>query len=336
MAALLGVFKNKWITPPKQVHEDYSGRTIIVTGGTSGIGKEAAFQFARSGAEKVIITARDLHKGEKVKAELSSRLRRDDQLEVWELDMMDYGSLATFARRAEQLDHIDMVALNAGARRVPFIQSQYGWEEDLQVNTLSTTLLAILLLPKLRASRQQTGRTPILEFVNSGLHRNAIVPSAVREEVKILQHYNKQENFREAAQYKFSKVFLMYATNKLAAEISSRDVIVTSVCPGWVNTHLGRDHFFPGVFVLAWLFVLLFMRSPSQGAYTILSAASQGERVHGRFYQHDVVQPVPPSVAGPEMKALGLRIWDEIVDALSKDVPDLASALDAAFSRPRS
>ncbi|KAH9875247.1 hypothetical protein J1614_004738 [Plenodomus biglobosus] len=335
MSAMLRVFKNKWITPPKAVDQDFSGRIIIVTGATSGVGKEAAFKFAALGAAKVIITARDLQKGERVKAELTSRLCRDGQLEVWQLDMMDYGSVAAFAKRAEQLNHIDIVVLNAGTRRRRFIQSQYGWEEDLQVNALSTTLLAILLLPKLRASRQQTGRTPILELVNSGLHQNAIVPSPVQQEANILQHYNRPENFKEGSQYKFSKTFLMYATNKLADEVTSGDVIVTSVCPGWVYTDLGRDRFFPGIHVLAFFFIVLFMRTPSQGANTVLSVTTHGERVHGRFYQHDVVQPVPPSVAGPEKKALGSRIWDEMVEALEKDVSGFAIALEAALPSKR-
>ncbi|CBX93299.1 hypothetical protein IAQ61_009010 [Plenodomus lingam] len=330
---MFGVFKHKWITPPKTVDEDFSGRNVIVTGATSGIGKEAAFKFAALGATKVIIAARDLQKGERVKAELASRLGRNEQLEVWALDMMDYASVVSFAKRTEQLVHLDIVVLNAGVRRRPFMQSKYGWEEDIQVNTLSTTLLAILLIPKLRASRQQTGRIPILELVNSGLHQKAVVPSQVQAEAKMLEHYNKQENFKEGSQYKFSKVFLMYATNKLAEEISSGDVIITSICPGWVHSDLGRDHFFPGIFVLACLFVLLFMRTPSQGANTILSVTAQGERVHGRFYQHDVVQPVAPSLAGPEMKALGLRIWREVVEALERDVPEFAMALDAAFSQ---
>jgi NADPH:quinone reductase-like Zn-dependent oxidoreductase len=53
------VFKNKWVSPPKPVHEDYSGFNIIVTGATSGIGEEAAYKFAALGASKVIITARE-------------------------------------------------------------------------------------------------------------------------------------------------------------------------------------------------------------------------------------------------------------------------------------
>lgn len=332
MSGLLGVFKSKWITPPKAVKEDYSGKTVIVTGATSGIGKEAVHQFAALGAAKVIVAARDVRKGAKLKAHLTSRLGRGDQLEVWQLDMMDYSSVKAFAKRAEQLDHLDIVVLNAGVRRKPYVLSPYGWEEDLQVNTLSTTLLAILLLPKLKASKQITGRIPVLEFVNSGLHQKAVLPRAAQEELSVLQYYNKRENFHEGSQYSFSKLFLMHTTNQLADEIGSEDVIITSICPGWVNTHLGRDHFFPGVFLLAWLFILLFMRTPSQGANTILSALALGERVHGRFYQHDQIQPVAPSLAGSEMRTLAMRIWVEVVEALGRDVPELDVALGAAVS----
>lgn len=330
---MIKVFTNKWINPPKEVHEDYTGRIIIVTGGTSGIGKEAAFKFAKLGAAKVIITARDLDKGESTKAALEARLGRKGQIEVWQLDMMLYNSVEAFANRANQLDHLDIAVLNAGTRRIAFHQSPCGWEEDIQVNTLSTTLLAILLLPKLKQSKQKTGKIPILEFVNSGLHQKAVMAPEIRQEPSILEHYNKKENHKEGSQYSFSKVFLMYAATKLADEISSGDVIVTSVCPGWVNTDLGRDHFFSGVQILAFLFILLFMRTPSQGANIVLSGTTQGERVHGRFWQHDKIQPTPPSLQGTGMKELGERMWNEIVDALEKDVPGVAKAVDAALSK---
>ncbi|KAE8853672.1 hypothetical protein HRS9122_00664 [Pyrenophora teres f. teres] len=332
MAGLLKLLKSKWITPPKEVHEDYSGRNIIVTGATSGIGKEAVFKFARLGAAKVIIAARDAKKGELTKASLEARLGRKGQLEVWELDMMSYDSVEAFARRATDLDHIDIAILNAGARRVRFNQSVHGWEEVLQVNTLSTTLLAILLLPKLKQSKQHTGAIPVLEFVNSGLHQNAILSPEVRQEPNVLNQFNTKEKHKEGSQYKFSKLFLMYAANKLAEEISSVDVTITSICPGMVNSDLGRDHFFPGVHILASFLIFLFMRSVSQGANMVLSGTTQGERVHGRFWQHDRIQPTPPSLVGPDMREVGMRIWQEIIDALEKDVPDVRIAVDMALS----
>ncbi|KAL5119026.1 hypothetical protein ACEQ8H_003155 [Pleosporales sp. CAS-2024a] len=325
------VFRHKWITPPKPVDENYAGRNVIITGSTSGIGEEAAYKFAALGA-KVIITARDAKKGETSKSRLEARLPGTAELDVWELDMMSYDSVVAFAQRAQKLDHVDMVVLNAGVYRTKFHKSQYGWEEDLQVNTLSTALLALLLLPKLRASKRITGRIPILEFVNSGLHQSAVVPSEIRRESNVLVRYNQQHQFAEGHQYKFSKVFLMYAATFLSDNISSEDVIITSICPGWVNTNLGRDHFFPGVFILVFLFMFLFVKTPSQGANMILSGTTQGEMVHGRFWQHDRIQPIPPSLRGDEMKDLGRRVFEEIVMALSGSGLDMQRVLTDALS----
>jgi hypothetical protein len=96
---------------------------------------------------------------------------------------------------------------------------------------------------------------------------------------------------------------------------------------GFVITNLGRDHYFPGVFVLAYFFILLFMRTPAQGAQTVLSGTTQGEAVHGRFWKDDQIQPIPPSLKGETMKELGSRTFDEVLCALERDVPDLRDAL---------
>jgi NAD(P)-dependent dehydrogenase (short-subunit alcohol dehydrogenase family) len=325
------VFRNKWITPPAPVNADYSGRNIIITGGTSGIGEEAAYKFAALGA-KVIITARDETKGDATRAALDARLQKPGQIEVWELDMMSYDSVVIFAKRAKQLEYLDIVVLNAGVRRTKFHKSSYGWEEDLQVNTLSTALLAMLLLPKLRESKHITGQRPILEFVNSGLHQNAVVSPELRRESNVLARFNQQEQFKEGRQYSFSKVFLMYVATFLADNISSEDVIITSICPGWVNSNLGRDHFFPGIHILAFFFIYLFMRTPAQGANTILSGTTQGEMVHGRFWQHDKIQPIPPSLKGDELKDLGRRIFEEILMALRSSGQDVQKVLIDALS----
>ena len=132
MAELIRIIRNKWITPPKPTTESYSGRIVIVTGATAGLGKEAAYKFAALGASKVIIAARDLKKGASTKDELAKRLGRDDQLEVWELDMMSYDSVVAFAQLAQGLEHVDIAILNAGTHRSKYHTTDKGWEEDLQ------------------------------------------------------------------------------------------------------------------------------------------------------------------------------------------------------------
>lgn len=329
MAAFIRMIKQKWITPPEDTTESYAGRNVIVTGATSGIGVEAAAKFVALGASKVIIAARDLEKGEATKSDIEARTGKKDVIQVWQLRMDSFTSVVNFANQANQLDHLDIAILNAGVSRTKFQVTEHGWEEDLQVNTLSTILLGILLLPKLKQSKQHTGKIPILEFVNSGLHQKAkINPDALKDENGILQAYNTPKLFGGASQYSLSKLFLMYGTNKLAEETSSGDVIVTSVCPGMVKTALARDVKFPGVSIVFAIFAFILMKSPEQGSRLLLSGTTQGERIHGRFWQADKIQPIGPSVAGEENKKIALRVWNEIIETLSKNVPTAREALE--------
>ncbi|KAJ4297888.1 hypothetical protein N0V90_005787 [Kalmusia sp. IMI 367209] len=330
MAGFIRGFKYRWVSPPQPITESYQGRNVIVTGASSGIGREAAAKFAALGASKVILAVRDLKKGDAAKTTIEARHGRGDQLEVWELDMNSYASIVAFAKRADILDHLDVVILNAGIHRADYERSRHGWEEDLQVNTLSSILLAILLLPKLKASKNPSRKIPVLEFVNSGGHQTAIVSQEARKEPDILEWYNRRENFRPWTQYKFTKLFQMYAIVKLASEVSSGDVIITSICPGPVNSDIGRDYQYPIITaIISFILGLLFFHTPDIGANPILSGTIQGEKSHGRFWKYGRIMPIPPSLLGEENKQLGLRIWKEIVRALEKDVPNVTEALGA-------
>jgi NAD(P)-dependent dehydrogenase (short-subunit alcohol dehydrogenase family) len=164
MSAVVSMLKSKWLTPPKESTESFVGRNVLITGATSGLGHAAAAKFAKLGASKVIIPARDIARGEQSKAELEALVGQKGQFEVWHLDMNSYDSVTAFAHRAATgLEHLDVAVLNAGVRKVAHTLSKHGWEEDLQVNVLSTMLLGILLLPKLKESKKHTGMIPILE-----------------------------------------------------------------------------------------------------------------------------------------------------------------------------
>ena len=321
MAALYRIFKDKWIAPAKETTESFRGKNIIVTGATAGIGLEAASRFAALDANKVIIAARDLQKGENIKANIEARVNRKDQLEVWQLDMNSYDSIVAFAKRAETLDHLDIAILNAGLRRTPFVKSDYGWEDDLQVNCISTILLGILLLPTLKRSKSTSGGIPVLEFTNSGLHATCAIRAEAVEADSILQAYNTPEAFAPQDQYASSKLLLMFATNKLAEVVSSGDVIVTSVCPGVVMTDLAREVKFPGVKIMLAIIGAVFFQTPAAGSRMLVSGTKQGERAHGRFWKGDQIQPIAPTISGDANKKVELRVWNEIIETLSKDVP---------------
>jgi NAD(P)-dependent dehydrogenase (short-subunit alcohol dehydrogenase family) len=332
MAFVASTIKAKWLTPGKVVKESFQGQNIIVTGANSGIGFEAAVKFSAIGASKVILAVRDLQKGEAAKTAIEARTGIKNQLEVWQLDMNSFDSVVAFAKRAESLDHLSVALLNAGVRRVKFGQSKEGWEEDLQVHVLSSMLLGILLLPKLKASKASTGKIPVLEFVNSSLVLNATISPACLREPNLLQAYNKKDNFEASSQYAITKLLLMYATNVLASGISSQDVIITSVCPGFVKTDLARDSQFPGVTIVLGIVAAIMMRSPEQGARALVSATTEGERVHGGLWRNDTVPALPPSIAGEGTNKMALRVWREVVEVLEKAVPAVSEALKSTTS----
>lgn len=137
-----------------------AGKTAIVTGANTGLGFETCRKLIELGVSKLIIGVRNMTKGE----EAATRLRglgHDDNavtiVEVWPLDQSAYASVVAFAERArKELDRLDFVNLNAAtAPGTRTFNDATGHDEVVQVNYLSTALLAILLLGAIHAKRQE-------------------------------------------------------------------------------------------------------------------------------------------------------------------------------------
>ncbi|KAK3065691.1 hypothetical protein LTR53_018139 [Teratosphaeriaceae sp. CCFEE 6253] len=157
-----------FVTPPLP-STDCTGKTIIVTGANTGLGKEAARHFVQLNAEKVIIACRSLEKGEGARREIESSMGRTGVLEVWRLDLLDYGSVKQFAKRVEGLRRVDVLLENAGINTQKFLEVG-GNESTITVNVVSTFLLALLLLPKLQETAKIHATTPNLTIVSSEVH----------------------------------------------------------------------------------------------------------------------------------------------------------------------
>jgi retinol dehydrogenase 12 len=167
-------YSQLFVTPPVPT-TNFSGQTIIVTGSNSGIGFEAARHFVRLKAALVILAVRDLKSGEAAKESItaSESTHRPDIatcVQVWELDLARYASVKAFAKRVEGLVRVDKVIENAGIYPTTFQRAEGGDELGVTVNVISTFLLALLLLPKLRESGKKTGLTPILSVTGSFVH----------------------------------------------------------------------------------------------------------------------------------------------------------------------
>lgn len=286
------LLSQKW-NPPKDIDVSFAGKTVIITGASSGLGYEAAIKFARKGASKLILAVRNLKKGQIAKQSIEAAVGNASAttIEVWELEMSEYGSIKSFAKRVEDLDRVDIVILNAGIYSKGFKKSQYGWEMTLQVNVLSTSLLALLLLPKLRSSRT-TDYTPVLEIVSSGLYPKASAPLE-----NPLEAWNKSDGYHRQKQYNASKLLVHCAIKHLAKMVqptpeSVPAVVVLGVCPGACESGLGREMLTSVVVrFFASIFFALFFRSTEAGSRAFVSGVVQGPQANGGFWKEDIFQP---------------------------------------------
>ena len=120
---------------------DLEGKRFLITGGTSGIGKEAARELARAGAD-VTITARSIDKGESVRKEISS-----SRVSVLEMDLTDLNSVRKAARAVE--GRIDVLILNAGVMAIPFAKTADDFEMQMGTNHLGHFAFAGLIREKI-------------------------------------------------------------------------------------------------------------------------------------------------------------------------------------------
>jgi NAD(P)-dependent dehydrogenase (short-subunit alcohol dehydrogenase family) len=146
-----------------------SGKTYIVTGGNCGLGLETAKHLVQAQSSRVIITARDISKGEAAKKDIERTTGVNGVVEVWELDLASFKSVKRFAAKAQQsLERIDGLIENAGLFLDSWTVAE-GMETTMTVNVVSTMLLGELLMPKLIETAKTYGTTPRLVFVTSPL-----------------------------------------------------------------------------------------------------------------------------------------------------------------------
>lgn len=288
----------KWAGVPEPTAR-FEGKTIIITGANVGLGFEAALKFVALGASKVILAVRDVLKGAAAARQIDHQTQRKGVTEVWKLDMDHYSSVSQFAARvSSELPRVDIAILNAGVTYKDYTVGAEGWESTLQVNVMSTALLALLLLPKLRESKTSVEDIAHLVIVTSEAHRwiqATDIPNAGLQSGNILQSVNAPpadiKTWNGLHQNAKSKLFAMYVMRSIAALATSPngeiDVVVSATCPGACRSDLTRNFKGAGFSTAVGLkiFNLLFNKTTEEGARVYVSAAAQGREAHGSWYK---------------------------------------------------
>jgi len=186
-----------------------------------------------------------LSKGEAAKEQILASARKSNtKIEVWPLDLCSYASVLDFATRCNTLSRLDAVIENAGVSYAEYSLAEDN-ETTVTVNVVSTFLLALLLLPKLRESAAEFDIMPRLPIVGSAVRFWAATTELTSpSQGKIFETLNDKCSANMAGRYFLSKLMVMLCVRELAALISAQHgtptPIVSNVAPGWCRTDLFR------------------------------------------------------------------------------------------------
>jgi NAD(P)-dependent dehydrogenase (short-subunit alcohol dehydrogenase family) len=248
-----------------EMNQQFENQTILMTGGTSGLGKIAALHALANGAHLILI-ARNVEKG--VALEKIFRAAYPDSKGELTLVKGDLSSLESIVDACVEVQNLNLelnqIVLNAGIMNFKRQQSHNGIEETLQVNLLAP----ILIIDRLHSLLKQDGDSKIV-ITSSGLHQGAIH----FDDIEFLQDYSAFKVYRQ------SKLGTILMSRLLAQKI--KNVGIYTQHPGVVKTELGRD--------AGWFSKLIFSlmgKSPKKGARTLiyLMESRNADLSNGGYY----------------------------------------------------
>jgi NAD(P)-dependent dehydrogenase (short-subunit alcohol dehydrogenase family) len=279
------------------------GRTVVVTGGNSGVGKATATALAAAGA-RTVITARNRARGEEAVADIR-RASGSDQVDLVVFDLADLASVGEGAATLlDRYEHIHVLINNAGLVLSDRAVTADGFEATFAINHLGPFHLTQLLTDRLLASAPAR-----VVNVASTAHRSARAGVGFGD-------LQSKLHYRGMQVYGRSKLANILFTNELARRLPSTQVTANSLHPGTVATGYARDGDASGFLAFGVKVIKPFIRTPEQGARTSVYLASSPEvaGVTGRYFVS--CRPRTPSVAARDEDAAGLlwSISEEMVE----------------------
>lgn len=278
---------------------DLKGKTCIVTGSNSGIGKETATALGTMGAT-VVMVVRNQERGENARAEII-RVTGNDVAHVMICDVSSIESIRHFAEEFKRRnDKLHVLINNAGGYFSKRQITTDGFERTLALNYLGPVVLTHELLPMLRYSAPSR-----IINVGSGMAGSGKIASDDLQYVK---------NYSAMKAYANSKLMLTMYSYELARRLVGSHVTVNVVEPGFVSTNIGRNS---GSLLLSLGYRMMrpIQISAKKGAETIVYMASSPEleNVSGKCFHK--LQETETSPISCDQQAQR-RLWDNTMHLL--------------------
>ena len=239
-----------------------TGRTVVLTGATSGIGRQAALCFSAAGA-RLIAVARDPAKAQSLIEACAQQAGATIPLMVMG-DLMEQRGVHAIADEIEEhTTHIDLLLNNAGALFTAHALTQDGFERTWSLNHLAYHLLTTRLFHLVRS-----GSSPRIVNVASNAHRNAKMNWTDLQFVQsgIGQGWTT---------YCHSKLANILFTKGLSLRVQGTGVVANCIHPGFVATRFNRNN--GAIANMLMTLASPFARTPEKGAETLLWAAASEE-----------------------------------------------------------
>ncbi|XP_030046776.1 retinol dehydrogenase 11 [Microcaecilia unicolor] len=308
--ALLLRAMRKGFWQPHMSTVDLTGKTAIVTGANTGIGKHIALDLARRNA-RVLLACRSRERGQKALEEIQRKTgNRNVVLRI--IDTSNMASVRVFADQILQEEkQLNILVNNAGVTGIPLSITSEGLELICATNHLGPFLLTNLLLDLMKES--SSGR---IVNVSSFMHNEGTV------NFKFFKGEGLQTFYSSRLIYSNSKLMNILFTNELARRLQGTDVTANSVNPGIVRTEMMR-HFRWIIRVFFHIISFLLFKSPAEGAISSIYCAVSEEvsGITGKYFTSDCTLTLP----SPEARDLAMarKLWD-----VCEELTGLSSAKD--------
>lgn len=284
------------------------GKTVLITGANSGLGRATAAELLRLGA-RVIMGCRDLERAEEAAGQLRRELRQAGgpepgpssggagELVVKHLDLASLRSVRAFCQEMLQEEpQLDVLINNAGIFQCPYMKTEDGFEMQFGVNHLGHFLLTNLLLGLLKSSAPSR-----IVVVSSKLYKYGDIN---------FEDLNSEQSYNKSFCYSRSKLANILFTRELARRLEGTNVTVNVLHPGIVRTNLGRHIHIP--LLVKPLFNLVswaFFKTPLEGAQTSIYLASspEVEGVSGKYFGDCKEEELLPKAMD---ESVARKLWD--------------------------